>query len=38
MEDFTIMNVIHRLGERGDLWRKRTLLSSRGRFNLGQYS
>ena len=36
MEDFTIMSAIHRLGERGDLWR--TLLSSGGRFNLGQYS
>jgi len=35
IEDFTMMNVPARVAELGDLWKP--LLSSRGRFDLGQY-
>jgi bifunctional non-homologous end joining protein LigD len=35
IEDFTIRNVVKRIGRVGDLWKP--LLSARGRFNLGTY-
>jgi bifunctional non-homologous end joining protein LigD len=35
IEDFTLRNVPARVAERGDLWK--SLLSARGRFNLGRF-